>query len=373
MTSSVRVEGRSVVIDGHDVPARWLRDHGDDAASLDPDTKQRKIDTFSIPADIAAVAVAVSVDGAWLDVEWSDGARTGHDLAGLARVVGGRRHLESGGAARFTADDDLELWASAPDATWFDVAVLDDDTAWRGALRHLRRFGWVAFDGAELGEEPSRRLADRIGYPRSSIFGTLWNMNSGSFEHMDSAYESDDLDVHTDGTYSHDAPGTIVFAQQRKTGEGGDSVLVDGFAAALDFQAAEPEAAELLTRFAVRAHYLEPGVHLMAERPPLRVDRYGRLVQVSFNNYDRSPLLPVEGLVDDVIDAYNAFRAVFSNPDRALFHEWRPGRLLVFDNWRCFHGRTSFTGDRHFTGCYTNHEDLESAYRLAGLLAPAVG
>ena len=78
------------------------------------------------------------------------------------------------------------------------------------------------------------------------------------------------------------------------------------------------------------------------------------------------------GLVDEVIDAYNAFRAVFSDPGRALFHEWEPGRLLVFDNWRCFHGRTSFTGDRHFKGCYTNHEDLEGAYRVAGLMAPAV-
>lgn len=193
-------------------------------------------------------------------------------------------------------------------------------------------------------------------------------MNSGSFEHMDSAYESFALDVHTDGTYSHDGPGTIIFAQQLKTGEGGDSVLVDGFAAARDFQAANPEAADLLTRYAVTAHYLEPGVHLIAERPPLRVDEHGTLVQISFNNYDRSPVLPEDGLVDDVIEAYNGFRAVFNDPARALFHEWEPGRLLVFDNWRCFHGRTGFSGERQFKGCYTNHEDLEGAYRVAGLV-----
>lgn len=371
MSPEAQIDDRCVVLDGHRIPGRWLRDHGDDEASLDPDTKQRKNDTFAIPTDIAPLAV--SIDGVRLDVEWTDGTRTAHSVAALSRATADRRRPEVRSSSGFSIDPALDLWSSAPTVEWFDVSVFDDDEAWKPAIAHLHRFGWAAFDGAELGEAPSKRLAARIGYPRASIFGTLWNMNSESFEHMDSAYERDDLDVHTDGTYSHDAPGTIIFAQQLKTGEGGDSVLVDGFAAARDFQAAEPEAADLLTRYSVRAHYIEPGVHLVAERPPLRVDEHGRLVQVSFNNYDRSPLLPVDELVDDVIDAYNAFRAVFSDPARALSHEWQPGRMLVVDNWRCFHGRTSFSGERHFKGCYTNHEDLESAYRVAGLVPPALG
>ena len=69
-----------------------------------------------------------------------------------------------------------------------------------------------------------------------------------------------------------------------------------------------------------------------------------------------------------MIDAYNGFRAVFNDSSRALVHPWQPGRVLVFDNWRCFHGRTGFSGERRFKGCYTNHEDLEGAYRVAGLI-----
>ena len=363
---AVTISDRAVVLDGeHVIPGRWLRDHGEDAGSLNPDSKQRLVDTFAL--DPAIRPVAVHADGAWLDVEWSDGARTGHDLDRLLHVVTHRRSPVPRARTGFTVPDGLELWASAPPVEWFDAAVITDDGAWVEALDHLRRFGWVAFDGAELGEAATRALAARIGYPRNSIFGDVWQMNSGSFEHMDSAYESFALDVHTDGTYSHDAPGTIIFAQQRKTGEGGDSVLVDGFAAARDFQSADPAAADLLTRYAVTAHYLEPGVHLVAERPPLRVDDRGRLLQVSFNNYDRSPVLPEADLVDDVLDAYADFRRVFNDIERALRHPWQPGRLLVVDNWRCFHGRTGFTGERHFTGCYTNHEDLEGAFRVAGL------
>ena len=259
---TVSISERSVVLGEHVIPGRWLRDHGDDIDSLNPDSKQRLTDTFGIDPQIAPAAV--HVDGAWLSVDWSDGVRTGHDLGRLLAVASSRRSLWPRTGAGFTLPAGVDLWDSPAEATWFDFGVLSDDAAWTEALDHLRRFGWAAFDGAELGEESTMRLAERIGYPRASIFGTVWNMNSGSFEHQDSAYESFALDVHTDGTYSHDGPGTIVFAQQLKTGEGGDSVLVDGFAAARDFQAQNPEAADLLTRYAVTAHYVEPGVHLVA-------------------------------------------------------------------------------------------------------------
>lgn len=363
----VSIVGSCVVLDGQvTVPGRWLRDHGDDPESLNPESKQRLVDTFALDPEVTPTAIAI--DGGQLDVDWSDGARTGHDLDSLWRTGTDRRQPMLRSETGFRLSADIEPWTKPPEPSWFTVDVFDDDTAWADALDQLRVFGWAAFDGAALGDAATRKLAARIGYPRNSIFGDVWEMKAGAFEHMDSAYETFALDVHTDGTYSHDAPGTIVFAQQHRSGDGGDSVLIDGFAAARDFQAMNPAAADLLTRFAIRAHYIEPGVHLVAERPPLRVDDGGNLVQVSFNNYDRAPLLPEPDLVDDVIDAYNDFRAVFSDPARAFRHPWEPGRLLVFDNWRCFHGRTAFSGEREFIGCYTNHEDLEGAYRVAGLV-----
>jgi trimethyllysine dioxygenase len=363
----VSIRNDEVVLEGGlTVPGRWLRDHGDDPESLNPDTSQRKVDTFAINPEVTPASLAVA-DG-WLQVDWSDGATTGHHLDRLIRVASAPRRPAVRETKGFTLDPSLELWSDPPPVRWFDAEVINDDGAWVEALDHLRRFGWVAFDGSELGDEPLMRLVARIGYPRRSIFGDVWNMTSGASEHLDSAYETVALDVHTDGTYSHDAPGTIVFAQQIKTGEGGDSVLVDAFAAARDFQQLDPDGADLLTRYAVRGHYIEPGVYLAAERPPLRVGPDGVLEQVSFNNYDRSAVLPEAELVDAVLDAYAGYRAVFSNPARAIRIPWQPGRLLVVDNWRCFHGRTEFTGDRSFRGCYTNHEDLEGAYRIAGLI-----
>ena len=86
---AVSISERSVVLGEHVIPGRWLRDHGDDAASLNPDSKQRITDTFAIDPDVAPMVV--HVDGAWLDVEWTDGARTGHDLDRLLTIAANRR------------------------------------------------------------------------------------------------------------------------------------------------------------------------------------------------------------------------------------------------------------------------------------------
>ncbi|MDW3219480.1 MAG: TauD/TfdA family dioxygenase [Acidimicrobiales bacterium] len=353
-----------VTIDGYELPARWLRDHGDDAGSVHPQTLQREVDTFAIPRDVAAVSVENA--GETLTIGWSDGATTGHDLAALLAVVRSPR-TPGPSPGSFRLDSGAELWSTRPVVTTFPAPVIEDDRAWTDALGHLRRFGWVRFDGAPLGDAAVRRLAGRIGGIRTTLFGDVWRMAPGDVEHQDSAYAPVALDVHTDGTYLDDCPGTIVFAQQERDGAGGNSILVDGFAVARDLVEREPTAAELLARYDIGGRYLEPGVSVHADRPPLRVDAQGVLRQVSFNNYDRAPVLPAHGWVDEVIDAYAAFRALATEPARALELTWAPGELLLIDNWRVLHGRTHYTGNRVFLGCYTGHEELESAYRRAGL------
>lgn len=357
----------SIELAGLSLPARWLRDHGDDPGSVDPRSGQRLVDTFAIPADVAAVDVAVDTERA--EVRWSDGVTTAHDLDRLRAVVADRRAPRPPLGREITIDRGMVPWSRAPEEpALLPATVLDDDAAWAGALARFRRDGWIMLEGVARGREPIDALAGRIGYPRRTIFGDVWEMRPGADEHLDSAYDTIALDVHTDGTYSHDAPGVIVFSQQERTGEGGASVLVDGFAVARDLSRVDPAAAELLTRFDIRGRYVEPGVDLVAERPVLGVDAGGVLRQVTFNNYDRAPLLPEPEWVDPVIDAYAAFHRLASEPGRALELEWEPGRMLLMDNWRLLHGRTAYTGGRRFVGMYTNHEDLESAWRLAGLL-----
>lgn len=350
-----------------DLPSRWLRDHGDDEASTDPRTLQRKTDTFAITADVEPLELAFG-DGR-LHLAWSDGATTEHDAALLAdRIEDRRGPRPERDDLVIDFDPDLELWAG-PEGPFapLDGGAVDEAEGLAELLGQLHRRGWVVVDGVGEGAEALTDLTNRIGYVRHTIFGGVWELKADADEHLDSAYDTTELGVHTDSTYSHDAPGVQVFCCQERNGTGGDSVLVDGFAAARDLASAQPRLADCLTRFDFVGRYIEPGVHLQAERPPFRLDGSGRLLQVSFNNYDRAPMLPVDEWVETVIEAYGAFNELVSDPSRQINLGWKPGRVMIIDNWRVLHGRTAFTGARRFLGCYLNHEDLESALRVNGI------
>lgn len=340
------------------VPWRWVRDHSEDPASLDPSTAQRLVDTFAIAADLAPAAAELA--GAAVRVRWA-GDGTPPSVVSAARLAE---------AAGLVPPPPLGLWsadAPLPDGPpWFDHdAVAYDDGALLAWLEAIERFGFGLVDGVPATADAAEALARRIGYPRATIFGpAMWTLSSAVTDHEDSAYSSSFLEPHTDGTYTVDAPGLQLFACLERAGTGGESILVDGFAAAERVRAADPEAFEMLRQVDVPCHYLEPGVHLRATRPVLRTDRAGRLLQVSFNNYDRAPFLLPPDEMERWYDAYTRLHAEVDDRRHWLTIGLEPGQVLVIDNWRVLHGRMAYTGTRVFEGCYHNREDLESRLRV---------
>ena len=71
--------------------------------------------------------------------------------------------------------------------------------------------------------------------------------------HSDTAYGDGFLGPHTDCTYAEDAPGPMLFCCVDREGEGGESILVDGFAAAEEMRVEDPSAFATLTNVGVKA------------------------------------------------------------------------------------------------------------------------
>lgn len=50
-------------------------------------------------------------------------------------------------------------------------------------------------------------------------------------------------------------------------------------------------------------------------------------------------------------------------------HCLQPGTVVIYNNWRILHGRTSFTGKRFFGGCYVSMTEFLSKARILKLIS----
>ncbi len=342
-------------------PWLWLRDHAHDEATIHPVTRQRRLDTAALPSDLQASAATV-VDGV-VRLMW-------HGLAEASEVPVEFLHLfRSPQAARIAAAPRPVLWdgaalGQAPLEVPYE-AVMQSEEGVRRWLSTIATYGFAVVTGTPATAVATEALIRHVGYVRETIFGGFWEFTA-DLSKADMAYTNLHLSAHTDGTYSHDAPGLQMLHCLSFDGAGGDSTLVDGFKIADVMQSTEPELFEVLCDVAIPAQYIGDGAHLVAARPVFRHDHNGTLVQVSYNNSDRAPfLLPA----DEMAQLYAALRA-FDNLANDESMQWRhvlrPGEALLFDNWRVLHGRRAYTGTRTMCGAYLNHEDFESRLRTVG-------
>ena len=342
-------------------PWLWLRDHAHDAATMHPVTQQRQLETASLPPDIRGASA--TTDNGLARIHW-------HGNGEVSEVpVEFLRRFRSPNAARIAATPIPVLWdaSSIADAGLridYEV-VMNTDEGVDQWLSTVAVYGFALVTGTPATAEATEALIRRVGYVRETIFGGFW-VFTDDLSKADLAYTTTHLSSHTDGTYSHDAPGLQMLHCLHFDGTGGDSTLVDGFKIADVLRSTQPELFEVLSTVAIPGQYIGDGAHLMAARPVFRHDHTGTLVQVSYNNSDRAPfLLPP----DEMARLYTALRA-FDQLANSPSMQWRqvlaPGEALLFDNWRALHGRYAYAGKRTMCGAYLNHEDFESRLRIAG-------
>ena len=346
-------------------PWLWLRDHAHDPATLHPVTQQRQIHATSIDPGLQAESASLA-DGS-VTVTWVGGDDPSVLPVAFLERFRSPRQPSAGVDVRPTLWDAAGL-PEAPSTPYDDVMGSDAGLArW---LTQVATYGFALATGTPATAEATEALVRRVAYVRESIFGGFWEFTA-DLSKADTAYTNLELLAHTDGTYSHDAPGLQLLHCLYFDGTGGDSTMSDGFRVAERLRAEQPEHHETLSRVLVPGQYLGDGSHLASARPVLRHDGAGRLVQVSYNNADRAPFLLPHDQMLAFYAAIRAFEQIANDPAMQWRHALAPGEAMLFDNWRVLHGRASYTGRRKLCGAYLNHEDFESRLRTLAASEPS--
>ena len=154
--------------------------------------------------------------------------------------------------------------------------------------------------------------------------------------------------------------------------EGGQTVLVDGFAAVERLRRKTPDRLATLAREPIRFAYRDEGAELAADVPVVSLDVHGEAVALHLNNRSKGIPHGDPARVATWYDAYLGLVALVESPELQVVFRLEPGDLIVFDNLRVLHGRTGFasTGTRRLQGCYADRDGVRSSLAVLEREAP---
>jgi [2-(trimethylamino)ethyl]phosphonate dioxygenase len=340
-------------------PALWLADNR-------PETRrgeegQRLIDAIELPERINVRAVDITAGGLELtfdcfeqpsvfDADWL----RRHALDPASRAE--RRRLP-------------RLWdatlAREPLPAADYAAVIRDKAALLGWLRHVDRLGFALLHGVPTTPGTVCDVVSLFGYVRETNYGRLFDVVSVE-EPLNLAFTAMALGNHTDNPYRDPVPQLQLLHCLEAAGDGGESIVVDGFAVAERLRREAPAAFNLLAKTKVPFRYVEPGsVDLRHTAPLIELDAEGDLRTIRYNSRSIGPIDLDPDAVPAFYEAHRRFGRMLHDPVMTVGFKLRPGDLFIVDNRRVLHGRRGFGGGRrHLQGTYADADSLMSRLRV---------
>lgn len=339
--------------------ALWLRDNSPDTATRDPGNGQRLITMKDLPAETMVQSASVSAEGieitfapggvsACYDPDWL--AAHGYDKPRSAQLL--PEHAESWDAA---------LMGQVPSGHFPELC--SKTPALRDWLSHIRRYGFAKLTGLPVESGNLFKIVDLFGYVRETNYGRHFEVRT-EVNPVNLAFTGLGLQAHTDNPYRDPVPTIQVLSCLENSAQGGENMVVDGFACAERLRREDPEGFALLARHSVRFDYAgEAGVRLQSLRPMIELAPEGHLVCIRFNSRSIAPLTTVP--FDDMPAYYAAYRRlsdIIDDPAMEVTFKLEPGEAFVVDNTRVLHARKGYSGagNRWLQGCYADKDALLS-------------
>jgi len=340
----------------------WLRDNCLCQKCHHPQTLERVVDTWSLDTQIASEDYKISDSGTKLQLTWPDGHLSEYSSVWL------RSH----------SYDTERVSDGLPDPTPWSVnslksrpsisaqSVLESDQGTMTFIRQLREFGFSIVTDLSPDEGMVEKLAKRIGFLRETHFGVDFTVESKP-DPNNVAYTAIELKAHTDLPNLEMPPGIQFLHCLHFEAQGGESILVDGFAVAEQLKKENPTAFDNLTRIPVLYRFLDKEWDLRWHSPAIRLDHNGQLEEIRYHTALTGAL---DTSFDDMEALYNGLRAfteILRRPEYELKFKLMPGEVMVFQNRRVLHGRAAFdpqSGPRKLRGCYVDCDQAWSKFRV---------
>lgn len=302
------------------LPPAWLRDNCPCPECRDPRSGQKLFQITDLPHGLAVGEVVEPAAGgeAPVEVRWvPDGHRSSFPVTWLDAhrpadsALTGDRRTETG----------KELWTAAdltgrvPEARWDDY--LAGPVRRARVLDAVQRLGFALLRGVPRQEGQVLAVAETFGHVRETNYGRLFDVRVEP-DPNNLAFTSARITPHTDNPYRDPVPTLQLLHCLENSATGGDSGLVDGFAAAAALRAEDPASFAVLTRTPVPFVFRDDRTELRADRPLIDVDPLGRIREVRFNNRSIGTLRLPAAALEEFYAAYRGFGELLLRPGLQL-------------------------------------------------------
>lgn len=364
---SIINNGRAISLDGgsgtHRFHAIWLRDNAPDPETRDAGNGQRLIALRDIPEE--TVVSAAELEGDAMQVEFQpEGKRVTFDVPWLlAHAYDSQIKRDSGWIG-----PEVETWTSTLGAgiplAQFD-AVSRDKAALAQWLGGVVRYGFGKLAGGPVEEGALFKVADLFGYVRETNYGRLFEVRT-EVNPTNLAYTGLGLQAHTDNPYRDPVPTVQILYCLENSAEGGENMVVDGFACARRLRSENLRWFDLLSGHCARFEYAgSSDVRLRSKRPMIELAPDGQIIGVRFNNRSAAAItdVPFEDM-EEYYAAYRRFGEIIDDPSMEVTFKLTPGECFIVDNTRVLHARKGYSGagSRWLQGCYADMDGLRSTH-----------
>ena len=329
----------------------WLRERVTNVDLLDENNGQRLYEPSEIKKNLRIQSALIKKK--FLNVQFNDGVKTEFFIKDLLNEIHKKEEKR-----------DITFWDAnllKKPIFKFKKNLFDCKDGYK-ILKSFYKYGFVIIKNAPIKKNYLRKFANIIGILRKTNFGTLFNVKSLR-KASDLAYTSHALSAHTDNPYRKPIPGIQLLHCIKNDSLGGHSTLTDGFSIAEHLRKKHPKYFQLLSSIKIRFTYQDSKTIL---------ENWGETIELnSDNSIKRVRLSPrldyVPVLKKDKLDQFYKARSLFiklcNSKNFMIKFKLKPGDIIVMDNYRTLHGRTSYNmsiGERHLQGCYVEHDSVES-------------
>ena len=332
----------------------WLRERAKTESLVDKYNDQRLYDPSQLDQKLKIKKATMS--NGHLNIEFTDGVNFEYEVSNLLYEIERKEPLEN-----------IVLWDSSLNkklTAVYEKNIFETKEMY-DVLQDFYKYGFVIFKNVPTEDNYVVNFANSIGTIRPTNFGKSFSVKSVP-EPNDLAYTSIALTPHTDNPYRKPIPCIQLLHCLENEVKGGFSTLVDGFSVAEYLRKNYKDLFTILAKTKVRFRFVDKTIILENWGELIELDENNKIKQIRYSTrLDYVPALEAKEL-EKFYEARKLIADLYASSKFEIKFKLEKGDLLMMDNHRLLHGRTSYNvseGKRYLKGCYIDHDSTEGKLR----------